>query len=284
MVLGGLGRLVRTYPHIPGIDLAGTVEDSSAAEFKPGDAVVLTGWRVGEIHWGGYATRARVEAGWLVPLPDGLSLKQAMAIGTAGLTAMLAVMALEDHGLAAGGDNEVLVTGAGGGVGSIAVALLANLGFPVAASTGRAETADYLKGLGARSIVGRAELEAPPKGPLGSERWAGAIDNVGGAILANLLATLRYSGCCASVGLAAGSGLETTVLPFLLRGISLIGINSSTCPAPTRRIAWDRLARELPLDKLDGMTASITLDKVAEMGGKILRGEVRGRTVVDLQG
>jgi acrylyl-CoA reductase (NADPH) len=283
MVLKGLGKLVRTYPHVPGVDFAGTVVSSDAADYKPGDKVVLTGWRVGEAHWGGYATLARVKADWLVKLPDGLSEKQAMACGTAGLSAMLAVMALEDHGLKPG-DGEVLVTGAAGGVGSVAVAVLAALGHRVAASTGRAETHDYLKELGAAVIVDRAELEAPTKGPLASERWAGAIDNVAGPTLAHVLAELRYKASCAAVGLAAGFKLDTTVVPFLLRGVNLLGIDSVHAAKPRRIEAWRRLARDLPKQKLDAITQVATLKDLPALADRILKGQVRGRTVIDVNG
>jgi acrylyl-CoA reductase (NADPH) len=282
MILQGLGKLVRKYPHVPGIDFAGVVEKSESTRFKPGDDVVLTGNRVGEIHWGGFAAKARVKADWLVPLPKGLSLKQSMALGTAGFTAMLAVMALEEHGLKPGGEGEVLVTGAAGGVGSVAVALLARLGHRVAAGTGRAETHGYLKALGATTIIDRTELATPPKGPLGSERWAGAIDNVGGEQLGNVLASLRYWGSCAAVGLAGGTTFTSSVIPFLLRGINLLGIDSNTCPMARRRQAWARLAKDMPLDKLDAMTETVGLADVAGLAGKILQGQVRGRTVVDL--
>jgi acrylyl-CoA reductase (NADPH) len=282
MILQGLGKLVRKYPHVPGIDFAGVVEKSDSPKFRPGDEVVLTGWRVGEVHWGGFAAKARVKADWLVPLPRGLSLKQTMALGTAGFTAMLAVIALEEHGLKPGGEGEVLVTGAAGGVGSVAVALLAKLGHRVAAGTGRADTHDYLKSLGAATIVDRAELATPPKGPLGSERWSGAIDNVGGEQLGNILASLRYWGSCAAVGLAGGTTFTSSVIPFLLRGINLLGIDSNTCPMERRAKAWARLARDMPLDKLDAMTTTVGLAAVPGMAGKILQGQVRGRTVIDL--
>lgn len=282
LVLGGIGRLVRNYPHVPGIDFSGIVEASASPLFKPGDPVILTGWRVGEIHWGGYATKARVKADWLVPLPEGLSLHQAMAIGTAGFTAMLALMALEEHGLEPENKGEVLVTGAAGGVGSIAVALLANLGYRIAAVTGRPDTHDYLRALGATTIVERGELETPPKGPLGAERWSGAIDNVGGVTLGNLLAGLCYWGSCASVGNASGIAFSATVIPFLLRGINLLGIDSATCPRERRLIAWPRLARELPMDKLATLTRTVGLAEVPEMGRQILKGAIRGRTVIDV--
>lgn len=281
MVVQGLGRLVREYPHVPGIDFAGTVEASESADYKPGDKVLLNGWRVGEIHWGGFATRARVKGDWLVPVPDGLSTEQCMAIGTAGYTAMLAVMALEDHGLTTDSEGEVLVTGAAGGVGSIAVAILANLGYKVAASTGREDTHDYLKDLGATTIVGRDELTEPPKGPLASERWSGIIDSVGGPTLHTALATLNTHASCAAVGLASGFKLETTVMPFLLRGINLLGIDSNTCPKDRRFEAWNRIAKELPLDKLAAATNSASLADVPDLAGKILQGQVRGRTVIN---
>jgi len=281
LVLSGLGRLVRQYPHVPGIDLAGTVESSTAPAFKAGDKVVLTGWRVGEIHWGGYAQKARLKSEWLVPLPAGLSTRQAMAIGTAGFTAMLSVMALEAHGVtpAAG---EVLVTGAAGGVGSVAVALLARLGFGVAAATGRADQEAYLKGLGAGAIVPRAELAEKPSRPLLSERWAGAVDTVGGNTLANVLAQIKYRGSVAACGLAGGNDLPATVLPFILRGVNLLGIDSVMCPMALRKTAWERLARDLPLDKLDAMIAEVPLDALPGLASRILKGQVRGRTVVNV--
>ncbi len=272
LVLGGLGRLVRTYPHVPGIDFAGVVEESASPRLKPDDAVILTGWRVGEVHWGGYAGKARVKADWLVPLPAGMTTRQAMAIGTAGLTAMLATMALEEHGLTPSNKGEVLITGAAGGVGSIAVALLANLGYRVAAVTGRRETHDYLRSLGAATLVDRSELETPPKGPLGPERWSGAIDNVGGAMLGNLLTGLCYWGSCASVGNAAGIAFQATVIPFLLRGVNLLGIDSATCPTERRLVAWSRLAKELPMEKLAEITTTIPLAQAPEAGERILTG------------
>jgi acrylyl-CoA reductase (NADPH) len=282
MVVKGLGRLVKTYPHVPGIDFSGIVESSESPKFRPGDKVILTGWRVGEIHWGGYAGKARVKSEWLVPLPEGMTLRQAMAVGTAGFTAMLAVMSLEEHGLRPENKGEVLVTGAGGGVGSVAVSLLANLGYRVAAVTGRPDTHDYLKELGATTIVDRADLETPLKAPLGPERWSGAIDNVGGPSLGNVLATLCYWGSCASVGNAAGIKFEATVIPFLLRGINLLGIDSATCPIDRRLRAWRRIARELPMDKLEMMTRVVPLRDVPAEAERILKGQVRGRTVVDV--
>lgn len=282
MIIKGLGRLVRDYPHVPGIDFCGVVEESASPDYKPGDEVILTGWRVGEIHWGGFSQRARVKSEWLVPVPDGLKLQQTMAIGTAGFTAMLAIMTLEEHGLTNASELPVLVTGAAGGVGSIAVSVLANLGYKVAAGTGRAETHDYLKSLGASELVGRDELLEAPKGPLGSERWAGVIDNVGGAMLGNVLPNVAYWGAVASVGNAGGIEFSANVLPFLLRGINLCGIDSNTCPKERRIAAWARLAKELPLDKLDAMTNEAPLAELPDLAGKILQGQVRGRTVIDV--
>ena len=282
MVLGGLGRMVRSYPHVPGIDFSGIVETSESPLFKPGDAVIHTGQRVGEWRWGGYATRARVKSEWLVPLPAGMTLKGAMAHGTAGLTAIIALMVLEDHGLTPNTEREVLVTGAAGGVGSIAVALLAARGYRAAASTGREELHDYLSDLGAASIVGREELQIPPKGTLGSERWAGAIDNVGGPILANVMATLAYGGSCAAVGLAADAMLTTSVVPFLLRAVNLLGINTAMFSPERSRLAWRHLADEVPAAILESMTTTIPLSAVPDLGAAILRGRVRGRTVIDV--
>ena len=268
----------------PASIFSGTVESSDDGRYKPGDKVILNGWRVGEIHWGGYGQKARVKADWLVPMPEQMDAKRAMAIGTAGYTAMLAIMALEEHGLTPEKDGEVLVTGASGGVGSVAVAVLANLGYRVAASTGSASSHDYLKSLGAVTIVDRAELETPPKGPLGSERWSGAIDNVGGSTLSSVLATLKYWASCSAVGLAANPTFTATVVPFLLRGVNLLGIDSNTCPYERRVEAWRRLSSELPKDKLDEMTTVIGLEQLKEYGDKILKGQVNGRTVVDLNG
>ncbi len=284
MILNGIGKLVRDYPHVPGIDFSGVVEQSAHPDYKPGDEVILTGWRVGEVHWGGFATRARVKGDWLVPLPKGLTLEQSMAIGTAGFTAMLAIMTLEEHKLTPDADKEVLVTGGAGGVGSIAVSVLANIGYKVAASTGRAEQHDYLKSLGATTIVDRDELVTPPKGPLARERWAGAIDNVGGPTLHHVLATLGYWGACASVGNAGSFKLDTTVLPFLLRGINLCGIDSATCPKARRVEAWGRLANQLPLDKLEAVTNRAGFAELPALAGQILKGQVRGRMVIDVNG
>ncbi len=285
MILKGIGRLVRSYPHVPGIDFAGTVEASEHAGFKPGDKVVLTGWRVGEMHWGGFSQKARVKGDWLVPLPPGFEARQAMAVGTAGFTAMLAVMALEDHGLTpdtSAGGGEVLVTGAAGGVGSVATAILAKLGYQVAASTGRVETHDYLKGLGATTLVARDELAEAPSRPLDKERWAGCIDSVGGTTLAHVLTQMAYGSSVAAVGLAGGNDLNSTVLPFLLRGVNLLGIDSVMCPQDRRRAAWDRVASDLPMEKLDAMVQEVALGDLPGMADTILKGQVRGRTVVNV--
>jgi acrylyl-CoA reductase (NADPH) len=275
------GGLVRAWPHVPGIDFAGVVEASDDARFAPGDPVVLTGWRVGEAHWGGYATRARVKADWLVPLPAGLSERQAMAVGTAGFTAMLAVMALEDHGLVPDA-GEVLVTGAAGGVGSVAVALLAHLGYSVAAVTGRPETEGYLRDLGAQRIVPRADLAETVRRPLETETWAGCVDAVGGEMLARVLGQMKYRASVAAVGLAGGAGLPASVIPFLLRGVNLLGIDSVLCPMPQRVAAWARIAQDLPMDKLEAMVVPAGLGDLPVLGAAILKGEVRGRVVVDV--
>ncbi len=282
MILKGLGRLVRSYPHVPGIDFAGVVESSENPEFQRGDEVILTGWRVGEVHWGGYAQKARVKGDWLVKRPAGLTIERAMAIGTAGFTAMLAVMALEAHGLRPGAEAEVLVTGAAGGVGSVAVAVLAKLGYKVAASTGRSAEHDYLRALGATTIIERSELAAPPGRPLLAERWSGAIDAVGGTTLASVLASMRYHSSVAACGLAGGSDLATTVLPFLLRGVNLLGIDSVMCPKPVRIEAWSRLAQDLPPAKLDAMTSRAGLKDLPALADRILAGQVRGRLVIDV--
>ncbi|MCA3603555.1 MAG: oxidoreductase [Methylobacterium sp.] len=281
LCITGGGGLVRSYPHVPGIDFAGMVEASDDARYKPGDKVVLTGWRVGEIWWGGYAEKARVKADWLVPLPAGLTTRQAMAVGTAGFTAMLAVMALEAHGLAPA-KGEVLVTGAAGGVGSVATAILAKRGYQVAAVTGRPEQEDYLRGLGASRIVPRAELADAPARPLDKETWAGCIDNVGGTMLARVLSQTKYNGSVAAVGLAGGANLPTTVIPFLLRGVNLLGIDSVMKPYADRIIAWKRIAEDLPLDKLEAMIVPAKLHDLPELGKAILAGQTRGRVVVEI--
>ena len=279
LCIGPGGGLVRKYPHVPGIDFAGTVEASSDARYKAGDKVVLTGWRVGEAHWGGYGQKARVKADWLVPLPAGLDTRQAMAVGTAGFTAMLAVMALEDHGIKAG---PVLVTGAAGGVGSVATAILANLGYKVAAVTGRPETADYLTSLGATQIVAREELNETVKRPLEGETWGGCIDAVGGDMLARVLGQMEYGASVAAVGLAGGAGLPATVIPFLLRGVNLLGIDSVMQPYDNRLRAWERIAKDLPMDKLEAMVQPATLSDLPQLGRDILKGQVKGRVVVDV--
>ena len=283
MILQGIGRLVRNYPHVPGIDFAGTVERSDSPQFKPGDPVILTGWRVGETQWGGYAEKARVRASYLVHRPEGLSARQAMAIGTAGFTAMLAAIALERHGLKPGA-GDVLVTGAAGGLGSVAVALLFRLGHRVVASTGRPEQRDYLAELGAADLIDRATLAAKPSRPLDTERWAGAIDAVGGTTLATILTQLKNRASVAACGLAGGSDLSATVLPFLLRGVNLLGIDSVMCPRDERSEAWRRLVRDLPFEKLDRMTETVPLSALPGLAPKILRGETRGRIVVDVTG
>lgn len=283
LILNGLGRLVRNYPHIPGVDFAGVVEASQHAAYRPGDAVVLTGWRVGEAHWGGYAEKARVKGDWLVKLPSDLTARRAMAIGTAGFTSMLCVMALEAHGLKPGA-GDVLVTGAAGGVGSVAIAILAKLGHRAVASTGRAETHDYLKGLGAAEIIDRTTIEKPSGKPLDSERWAACVDSVGGSTLAAILPQMKYRASVAACGLAGGNKLETTVIPFIIRGVNLLGIDSVMCPMEQRQEAWRRLARDLPMDKLDAMIEPARLEDLGRLSKQILEGKVRGRVVVEIGG
>ncbi|APX88764.1 oxidoreductase [Brevirhabdus pacifica] len=281
LCIGPGGGLVRNYPHVPGIDFAGTVEASDDPRYKPGDKVVLTGWRVGEAHWGGYAQKARVRADWLVPLPEGLDTRRAMAVGTAGFTAMLAVNALEDHGLVPG-NGPVLVTGAAGGVGSVATAILANLGYEVAGVTGRPEQESYLKELGASRIVAREELAETVKRPLEGETWSGCVDAVGGAMLARVLGQMKYGSSVAAVGLAGGANLPATVIPFLLRGVNLLGIDSVMQPYENRLRAWKRIASDLPMDKLEAMVQPATLSDLPRLGADILKGQVRGRVVVDV--
>lgn len=281
LAITGKGRIARSLPMVCGIDLAGTVAESAAPDWKPGDQVVLTGFGLSETHPGGYTTRQRVSSEWLVAKPDGLALAQTMAIGTAGFTAMLSVLALEDAGVRPW-SGPVLVTGAGGGVGSVAVAVLAKLGYEVQASTGRAETHDYLRALGAGAIVDRSELTEPGK-PLGTERWAGAVDTVGSTTLANVLSQTRRAGAVASCGLAGGPDLPATVMPFILRGVSLLGIDSVMCPMPRRQEAWRRLATDLPLAMLDSMTETHGFDEVPELADRILAGRTRGRVVIAVQ-
>ena len=282
LCIGPGAGLVKTYPHVPGIDFAGTVESSADERYRPGDKVVLTGWRVGETHWGGYAEKARVRADWLVPLPEGLTTRQAMAVGTAGLTAMLAVMALEAHGLRPDG-GPVLATGAAGGVGSVATALLAALGHEVAAVTGRPEQEGYLRDLGASRIVPRAELAETTKRPLESETWAGCVDAVGGAMLARVLGQMKYGASVAAVGLAGGMDLPAKVAPFILRGVNLLGIDSVMRPYADRREAWERIARDLPMPRLEAMVEEARLEDLPRLGADILGGKVRGRVVVTVQ-
>lgn len=277
----GGGGLVRQYPHIPGIDFAGTVESSSDSRYQAGDKVVLTGWRVGEASWGGYSQKAKVSADWLVPLPDSLSTRLAMAIGTAGLTAMLSIMALEAHGLKPG-NGPVLVTGAAGGVGSVAAALLGSAGYEVAGVTGRPETEDYLRSLGVSSIVAREDINETIKRPLESEQWAGCIDAVGGSMLARVLGQMQYGASVAAVGLAGGASLPTTVIPFLLRGVNLLGIDSVMQPYDNRLKAWQRLSTELPEELLDNMVQSATLHDLPALAEQILAGKIKGRVVVDV--
>ncbi|MDB5550361.1 MAG: acryloyl-CoA reductase [Rhizobium sp.] len=281
LCMHGQGGLVRTYPHVPGVDFAGVVEQSSDPLYRPGDRVILTGWRVGEVRWGGYATRARVNADWLVRLPNAISTRNAMAIGTAGLTSMLAVIALEKAGLTPD-KGEVLVTGAAGGVGSIAVAILAKLGYRVAAVTGRPETTGYLKEVGAETIVSRTELAEASSKPLESERWAAAVDAVGGEMLGRVLKQMKYNGAVASIGLAAGAAVPSfTVIPFLLRGVSLLGIDSVMKPYQQRLEAWNRLVADLPMDRLESMISEHGLQDMPVLGKNILEGGVKGRVVVN---
>ena len=281
LCIGPGGGLVRNYPHVPGIDFSGIVETSDDDRYSPGDKVVLTGWRVGEVHWGGYSQKAKVNADWLVPLPKSISSKQAMAIGTAGLTAMLAILALEDHGLKPL-EAPVLVTGASGGVGSVATAILSNLGYEVAAVTGRPESSDYLKSLGASNIVSREELNEVTKRPLEKETWSGCVDTVGGEMLARVFGQMLYGSSVAAVGLAGSAKLQATVIPFILRGVNLLGIDSVMQPYQNRLKAWERLASDLPMDKLEAMITPATLSDLPRLGVDILKGQVRGRVVVDV--
>ena len=280
LAITGKAPVVRKYPMIPGIDLAGTVEASTDPRWKPGAKVLVNGYGIGEAHWGGLAQKARLKGDWLVPVPAGISTRQAMAIGTAGYTAMLSVLALEKHGLRPG-DGEVLVTGASGGLGSVAVALLAKLGHRVVASTGRAAEADYLRGLGAAEVIDRAQLSAPGK-PLGKERWAGVIDSVGSHTLANACATTRFHGAVAACGNAQGMDFPSTVAPFILRGVTLYGIDSNQAPQALRLEAWARLAKDLDLAKLEAMTRELPLAGAIPAGSDIVSGKVRGRLVVDV--
>jgi acrylyl-CoA reductase (NADPH) len=275
------GKIVRRFPMVPGIDFSGVVVESTSTRFKPGDQVVLTGWGVGEEYWGGLAQLARVKSEWLLPLPEGLTLKHAMAVGTAGLTAMFCVMALEEHGVRPD-KGDVLVTGATGGVGSVAVTLLARLGYRVVASTGKEDAREFLKALGAQEIIDRRALAACGDKPLESARWAGAIDSVGGETLAAILRQLQRDSCVAAVGLAGGAELHTTVYPFILRGVSLLGVSSVYMPVERRRAAWTRLADKLPMETLDQMTQTARLDDVLALSEQMLCGNIRGRVVVDM--
>ncbi|WP_425074435.1 MDR family oxidoreductase [Sagittula sp. S175] len=278
LAITGKAPVVRKFPMVPGIDFAGVVTESAHPDYAPGDKVVLNGWGVGEVHWGGLARTARVKGDWLVPLPEGISMRQAMEIGTAGYTAMLCVMALEAHGLTPD-MGEIAVTGAAGGVGSVATLLLSARGYDVAAVTGRASEAEYLKGLGAASIVDREELSGKVRA-LNKERWAGGVDVAGSTVLANLLSMIRYGGTVAACGLAAGMDLPTSVAPFILRGVTLAGVDSVMCPAPRRREAWSRLASELNMTRLADLSVEVPMDKVIETAPNFIDGKVRGRIIV----
>ena len=280
LAVTGKAPVVRRFPMIAGIDFAGVIEQSSHPQWKTGDKVVCNGWGMGETHLGAYAEKARVKGDWLVRLPDNISTRDAMAIGTAGYTAMLSVLALEKHGLTPE-SGPVIVTGAAGGVGSVATAVLSKLGYHVIASTGRMSEADYLKGLGASEVIDRNELSGPAK-PLSKERWAGGIDSVGSTTLANLLSMTKYGGAIAACGLAAGMDLPSSVAPFILRGVCLLGIDSVMCPIEQRKLAWRRLASDLDRGKLADITHEIGLDQVVDAGAKILAGQVRGRIVVKI--
>jgi acrylyl-CoA reductase (NADPH) len=280
LALTGKAPVVRRFPMIAGIDFAGTVEQSSHPDWKAGDKVVCNGWGMGETHLGAYAEKARVKGDWLVRLPEGMSAREAMAIGTAGYTAMLSVLALEKQGLTPK-DGPIVVTGAAGGVGSVAIAVLSKLGYHVIASTGRMAEADYLKSLGAAEVIDRNELSGPAK-PLAKERWAGGIDSVGSTTLANILSMTKYRGAVAACGLAAGMDLPSSVAPFILRGVCLLGIDSVMCPLELRKIAWTRLATDLDRTKLTEITHEIGLDEVVGAGARILAGQVRGRIVVKI--
>lgn len=280
LAITGASPVVRSFPMVPGVDFSGVIRESSHPEFIAGQRVLLNGWGVGEKHWGGLAGQARVNGDWLVPVPEAISLRQAMAIGTAGYTAMLCVMALERHGIGPQ-SGDVVVTGAAGGVGSVAVALLAARGYTVAAVTGRPSEAEYLTGLGASAIIDRAELSQPGR-PLAKERWAGAVDVAGGLVLANVIAAMRYRGVVAACGLAASMDLPTTVAPFILRGVTLAGIDSVMCPKPDRMAAWGRLAEELDMDRLEAMTTELPLADVIDRVPAFLEGKVRGRVIVPI--
>lgn len=280
LAITGKGPVVRKFPMVPGIDLAGTVEESSHPEYKAGDRVLLNGWGVGETHWGGLAQKARLNGDWLIPLPATFSPQQAMAIGTAGYTAVLCVLALERHGVKPT-DGEILVTGAAGGVGSVALALLSKLGYSAVAVTGRPQDSDYLKSLGAVDVIERSQFSSPGK-PLGKERWAGAVDVVGSHVLANVCATTRYRGVVTACGLAAGMDFPASVAPFILRGVTLVGIDSVMCPRVDRLEAWKRLGSDLDVAKLEGISRVVGLSEVIPLASSLLRGEIRGRVTVDV--
>ena len=280
LAITGKGKIVRQWPLVPGIDLAGSVLESSSADYQAGDRVVLTGWSVGEKYWGGYSQRQRVQSKWLVPLPDGLDSKQAMAIGTAGFTAMLCVMTLEEAGVTPD-KGTVLVTGASGGVGSVAVAILAKLGYTVAAVSAKPDADDFLRGLGASEIRTREEMSEKPRA-LEGQRWAGAVDVVGTTTLARVLAEMNYGGCVAACGLAGGADLPTTVMPFILRNVSLRGVDSVMCPVERRKVAWQRLVNDLPAKALSEIGQVASLEQLPDLAEKITTGGVRGRVIVDL--
>ena len=283
LAIMGKPGVVRSYPMIPGIDLAGTVSSSESSDYNVGDQIVLNGWEVGESHWGGLAQKSRLSSDWLVPLPDAFTTRQAMAIGTAGYTSMLCVLALEEHGVTPD-SGPVLVTGASGGVGSTAVSILAKLGFEVVASTGRPEESDYLTDIGASEIIDRNELGEENPRPLQGTRWAGVVDAVGSHTLANAIAQTNQNGCVAACGLAQGADLTTSVMPFILRGVTLVGVNSVYEPFARRKLAWDRMATDLDPDKLEQMTQVVSLEESINVADQILQGKVRGRVVVDVNG
>lgn len=280
LAITGKGPVVRSFPMVPGIDLVGVVEESANPAYSTGDVVLLNGWGVGEVHWGGLAQKARLKGDWLIPLPSAFTPQQAMAIGTAGYTAMLCVLALERHDIKPS-DGEILVTGAAGGVGSVAIAILAKLGYKVVAATGRTQDEDYLKRLGASEVIDRAQLASPGK-PLGKERWAGAVDVVGSHVLANVCATTKYRGVVTACGLAAGMDLPSTVAPFILRGVTLAGIDSVMCPRGDRLVAWQRLATDLDVAKLGEIGREVSLAEAIPLATQLLNGEIRGRIVVDV--